>query len=240
LSSPEWPGEPEPAASPPAEDRRPDPAILEAAPWEDPERSSLTGYFQTLGEVLRRPAAFFARPARGGPAGPCAFGLITGTAGGLLGLFWWLLLLLASGHSLRSALEGLPRGDFLAGAAGMVAVGMALTPLAVLVKLALGSLCLWAAAVLVGARVGWAPIWRLCCYATAATALALVPWLGTFLVVPLALIILHQGLRGALGMSDGRALGALVVFLVLQILASALLVGGFLALLALLSLLLLG
>lgn len=228
----EGPGEPEPAASPGPEDRHPEPAALEPVPWEDPERPRLPGYFQTLVEVLRRPALFFARPARGGPGEPCAFGLITGTTGGLLGLFWLTLLLLSASHGLRSAAEW-PRCDFLPGAAGVLTVGMALIPLVVLAKLALASLCLWGAAALLGARVGWAPMWRLCCYTTAASALAILPVLGSMLAVPLALFILHQGLRGALGMSVGRALGALAVFLFLQTLIAALLVGGFLALLGL-------
>ena len=227
----EGPGEPEPAASPEPEDRRPDPAALGPVPWEDPERPRLPGYFQTLAEVLRRPARFFARPARGGPGEPFAFGLITGTTGGLLGLFWSTLLLLSAGHGLRPATE-MPR-MVPAWGAGALAVGMALFPLVVLSKLALASLCLWGAAALLGARVGWAPIWRLCCYATAASALALVPVLGSLLVAPLALFILHQGLRGALGMSAGRALGTLAVWLFLQILIAALLLGGFLALLGL-------
>ncbi|MCX5892131.1 MAG: hypothetical protein NTW80_04015 [Deltaproteobacteria bacterium] len=233
MNGPEWPGEPEPTASPLPEDRRPEPAALGPAPWEDPERPRLAGYFQTLREVLRRPALFFARPAGGGPGEPFAFGLITGTTGGLLGLFWWTLLLLSTSHGLRSAVE-LPRCDFLPGAAGVLTVGMALIPLAILIKLALASLCLWAAAALLGARAGWAPLWRLCCYATAAAALAVVPFLGSLLAVPLALFILHQGLRGALGMSGGRALGTLAIFLCLQTLvAAALLGGGFLALLSL-------
>ncbi len=109
--------------------------------------------------------------------------------------------------------------------AGALAAVMALFPLVVLAKLALGGLCLWGAAALLGARVGWAPIWRLCCYTTAASALALVPVLGSLLAAPLALFILHQGLRGALGMSAGRALGALAVWLFLQILLAAVLVG---------------
>ena len=109
----EGPGEPEPAASPEPEDRRPEPAALGPVPWEDPERPRLPGYFQTLAEVLRRPARFFARPARGGPGEPFAFGLITGTTGGLLALFWWALLLLSAGHGLRSAMEMAP-DDFLA------------------------------------------------------------------------------------------------------------------------------
>ena len=57
--------------------------------------------------------------------------------------------------------------------------------------------------------------------------------MGSLLAMPLALFILHQGLRGALGMSAGRALGALAVFLFLQTLIAAVLVGGFLALLSL-------
>ncbi|MFI5331077.1 MAG: hypothetical protein ACHQ2F_08595, partial [Desulfobaccales bacterium] len=67
----------------------------------------------------------------------------------------------------------------------------------------------------------------------AASALALVPVLGSLLAVPLALFILHQGLRGALGMSAGRALGTMAVWLLLQTLIAALLVGGFLVLLGL-------
>ncbi len=69
------PGGPEPAAS--------EPDALGPVPWEDPARPRLPGYFQTLVEVLWRPAHFFARPARGGPGEPFAFGLITGTTGGL-------------------------------------------------------------------------------------------------------------------------------------------------------------
>ena len=214
------PGEPEPAAT--------EPDALGPVPWEDPARPRLPGYFQTLVEVLWRPARFFARPARGGPGEPGAFGLITGTTGGLLGLFWGMLLLLSAGRGLGPAAD-LPR---MVGTGALAAV-MALFPLVVLAKLALASLCLWGAAALLGARVGWAPIWRLCCYNTAAAALALVPVLGSLLVAPLALFILHQGLRGALGMSAGRALGALAVFLFLQILLAAVLVGGFLALLGL-------
>ena len=224
----EWPGEPEATASPLPEDRRPEPAVLGPVPWEDPERPRLLGYFQTLAEVLRRPALFFARPAAGGPGEPFAFGLITGTTGGLLGLFWWTLLLLSAGHGLGPATDT----SRMVGTGALAAV-MALITLVVLVKLTLASLCLWAAAALLGARVEWAPIWRLCCYTTAASALAIVPVLGSLLAVPLALFILHQGLQGALGMSVGRALGALAVFLFLQTLIAALLVGGFLALLGL-------
>ena len=154
--------------------------------------------------------------------------MITGTTGGLLALFWWTLLLLSAGRGLGPATEM----SRMVGTGALAAV-MALFPLVVLGKLALGSLCLWGAAALLGARVGWAPIWRLCCYATAATALALVPVLGSLLVAPLTLFILHQGLRGALGMSAGRALGTLAVWLFLQILMAALLLGGFLVLLGL-------
>jgi hypothetical protein len=221
-------GEPEPAASPLPEERGPAPAALGPVPWEDPSLPRLPGYFQTLMEVLRRPERCFARPARGGPWEPGAFGLITGTTGGLLGLFWWTILLLSAGRGLGPATE-MAR---MVGTGALAAV-MVLMPLVVLSKLALASLCLWGAAALLGARVGWAPIWRLCCYTTAASALAIAPVLGSLLAVPLALFILHQGLRGALGMSAGRALGTLAVWLFLQTLIAALLLGGFLVLLGL-------
>ncbi|MCL4500336.1 MAG: hypothetical protein M1438_00590 [Deltaproteobacteria bacterium] len=228
----EWPGEPGPASGPPPEGQRLEAAAQGPVPWEDPERPRLLGYYQTLAEILRRPAFFFTRPVRGGPGEPFAFGLITGTTGALLNLFWLALLLLSASQGLRSAPEW-SRCEFLSGTAGVLFAGMPLIPLVVLSKLALASLCLWAAAALLGARVGWTPFWRLCCYATAASALSLVPVLGSFLAVPLSLFILHQGLQGALGMSIGRGLGTLAVFLILQILAAALLMGGFLVLLSL-------
>ncbi len=238
MSGPVWPGETEMAASPSPEDQRPEPAVLGPPPWEDQDRPRLPGYYQTLAEVLRRPAFFFRRPAQGGPLEPFAFGLITGTTGALLALFWWLLLLLARSRALET---GLPHYDLLVGTSGTVLLvgGMVLTPLMVISKLVLSSLCLWAAVALLGVRSGFAPCWRLSGYATAAATLAVIPFLGSFLIGLMLLFILHQGLRGALGMSAGRALGALAIFVLLQILIAALLMGGFLALLTLLGLLLL-
>ena len=92
----EWPGQPEPAASP-------DSAALGPVPWEDPERPRLRGIFKPWWRSCAG-RLFFAHPARGGPAEPCAFGLITGTTGSLLGLFWWLTLLIAAGPGPKSAL----------------------------------------------------------------------------------------------------------------------------------------
>jgi hypothetical protein len=237
----EVPGGPEGARGPESEIEtetvQPEPQSPGPVPWEDPERPRWPGFFQTLGGILRRPAAFFARPARGGPAEPLAFGLIMGTAGTLLALFWWVLLLVKAGPEVKSVLAMAGMADL---GWGPVALVMALTPLTVLAKLALGSLCLWGAAALLGVRVEWPAVWRILCYATAGMAVAVVPFLGAPLGGLLGLFIIHQGLQGGLGMSVGRALGALAVFLILQILAGMVLLGGLLALLALLGLLFLG
>lgn len=233
----EVPGGSEAAAGPEIETGQPEPQSPGPVPWENPERPRWPGFFQTLGEILRRPAAFFARPARGGPAEPFAFGLIMGTAGSLLALFWWIFLLVKAGPGVKSVLAMTGMADL---GWGPVALVMALTPLTVLTKLVLGSLCLWGAAALLGARVEWVVVWRILCYATAAMVLAVAPFLGAPLAGLLGLFIIHQGLQGGLGMSVGRALGALAVFLILQILASMVLLGGLLALGALLGLLFLG
>ena len=233
----EVPAAPEAASGPEPETGQPESQSPGPVPWEDPERPRLPGFFQTLGEILRRPAAFFALPARGGPAEPLAFGLIMGTAGSLLALFWWVLLLVAAGPGVKSVLAMAKLADL---GWGPVALVMALTPLTVLTKLVLGSLCLWGAAALLGTRVEWVVVWRILCYATAAMVLAVAPFLGAPLAGLLGLFLIHQGLQGSLGMSFGRALGALAVFLILQILTWMVLLGGFLALLALLGLLFLG
>jgi hypothetical protein len=158
------------------------------------------------------------------------FALIAGTTGSLLGLFWGVILLAAAGPGLKSALV---MAQMTGWGAGAVMVVTALTPLAVLLKLALGSLCLWAAAALLGVKTGLAPIWRLCCYATAGAAVAVAPFLGAPLAPLVALFILHQGLAAAWGLSAWRALGTLAVFLALQVAAWACLASVFLALLAL-------
>ena len=149
----EVPEGPEAAAGPETATGQPEPQSPGPVPWEDPERPRWPGFFQTLGEILRRPAAFFARPARGGPAEPFAFGLIMGTAGTLLALFWWVFLLVKAGPEVKSVLAMTGMADL---GWGPVALVMALTPLTVLTKLVLGSLCLWGAAALLGVRVEWA------------------------------------------------------------------------------------
>ena len=152
MTDPEVPEGQEETMMPEPETGQPEPQSPGPAPWEDPERGRLPGFFQTLGEILRRPAAFFARPARGGPAEPFAFGLIMGTAGTLLALFWWVLLLVEAGPEVKSAMAMAKLADL---GWGPVALVMALTPLTVLTKLALGSLCLWGAVALLGVRVEW-------------------------------------------------------------------------------------
>jgi hypothetical protein len=83
-------------------------------PWEDPELSALAGFFRTLREVLFRPGEFFANLGGEGWAEPLAFGLIASSLG-LLGAFFWLLLVRAPAGLSPGGLVAL-----MAGVAGLI------------------------------------------------------------------------------------------------------------------------
>lgn len=128
-------------------------------PWEDPGLSRLVGFGRTLGKLLFHPEDFCAHLGPGGRAEPFAFGLIAGTAG-LLGCFFWYLLLAAAASRDVVAVSG----DTQAFTMGAALVIMALAPILILIELLIGSLCLWAGAALLGLGAGFTPAWRIYCY----------------------------------------------------------------------------
>lgn len=184
-------------------------------PWEDPALPRLAGFYRTFWEVLRRPGVFFPLALRGGWAEPLAFGFITATLGLLAAIYWSLLLgAVASG-------EGFGLLDQVPALALMV-----LAPGLALFHLIWGSLCLWGAVALLGVRPGFAPVWRLFCYAQAAMAAALLPVLGGPAAGVWMLYLIFRGVQGGLQVSAGRALGALLLSLLLQTLMLAVLLGS--------------
>jgi hypothetical protein len=199
------------------------------APWEDPELSVLAGLGRTLREILFRPGAFFANLGRGGGwAGPLAFGLIVSSVG-LLGTFFWHLLVLAPAG--RSPLPGLEPGLLMALMAG--------APVLALVNLGVGGLCWWGSVALAGADRDFTPAWRIFCYAQGGMALGLIPFFGLVVAGVWVLVLLYCGLRQVYGISTGGALGALAIYLSLQAALALTLLLGLAATLAFLGFLLL-
>ena len=204
-------------------------------PWEDPELSGWVGFYRTLRDLLLHPGEFFNNLGQGGWAEPLAFALIVSTAGLLIALFWPLLVLAGGVTETLGPVSSLNLGT------GALLGLMIVSPLLVLLDLAVGSLCWWGSVALSGADRDFTPAWRIFCYAHGGLVLALVPFLGMLVAGIWILVLMYIGAKEAFGLSALSSLGVLAIFLTFQavlgmVLLLSLIVGlaglGFLALLA--------
>jgi|GEM_PF-2429749 len=184
------------------------------APEADRELSSLGGFLRTLSAVLFRPEEFFQNMGREGWAGPTAFALIVSSVGLLGALFWQLLVLAAADGNLGGIAEILPFQDL--GPDLLLAI-MAASPVLVLVNLGVGGTCWWGSVALVGADRDFTPAWRIFCYAQAGMALGLIPFFGLLLAGIWVLALMYCGVKQVYGISAGGSLGALIIYLALQV-----------------------
>ena len=206
-------------------------------PWEDPGLSALAGLVRTLREVLFRPGEFFENLGREGWTEPLTFGLIVSSVGLLATCFWQLLVLApAGGDPGGAAMLSASRGI----GPGLLMAMMAASPVLALANLGVGGLCWWGSVALVGAGRDFTPAWRIFCYAQAGMALALIPFFGTLVAGIWVLALLYCGVKQVYGISAGGSLGALAVFLLLQVALVLTLLLGLAAALAFLGFLLLG
>jgi len=206
------------------------------APGEDQELASLAGFLRTLYEVLFRPGEFFKNMGREGWAGPLAFALIV-TNVGLLGAFFWQLLVLApTGGNTGNVAGLLPFREL---GPGLLLALMAASPVLVLANLGVGGICWWGSVALVGAGRDFTPAWRIFCYAQAGMALALIPFFGMLVAGIWVLVLMYYGVKQVYGISAGGSLGALGIYLSLQVLLGLTLLLGLAGVLAGLGFLLL-
>jgi hypothetical protein len=212
----------------------PEPTPSPQVPWEDPELSGPVGFFRTLWSLLFRPGEFFENLGREGWSEPLAFALIVSSAG-LLGAFFWQLLVLAPAGLNLAAAAGLSPSL----APGWLMAMMAGAPALVLVNLGVGSLCWWGGVTLVGADREFTPAWRIFCYAQGGLALAFIPFFGIMVAGIWILVLMYCGVKRVYGLSTWGSLGALAIFLSLQALLGLILMVGLMLVLALLGFLLL-
>ena len=205
------------------------------APREDPELSSLGGFFRTLHKILLRPGEFFRNLGREGWAGPAAFALIVSSVGLLGALFWQLLVLAPADGNLGVLGALLP---FPGLGPGLLLAMMAAVPFLVLANLAVGGICWWGSVALAGGGRDFTPAWRVLCYAQAGMALALIPFFGLLVAGIWVLALMYCGVKQVYGISAGRALGALALYLALQVLLALILLLGLMGVMAGLGLLL--
>ena len=221
------------APPPPGVDRGP-------VPWEDPALGRWRGFGRTLRFLFFSPGDFFQDLDRGegsqGLAEPFAFGLITGTAGFLAAIFWFILLWAALNRA-AAAISGMPQ--IFDAATGLALAAIVLSPLVVAANLVTGALCLWAAAAVVGKDAGFRPAWRILCYAQGGMLLGLMPFLGAPVAGIWVLSLIYLGSQRLLETASFlRPLAAVFIFLLLQGLLWMLITGSLAALLGLLGFLL--
>jgi hypothetical protein len=205
-------------------------------PTEDQELSSLGGFFRTLYQVLFRPGEFFQNLGREGWAGPLAFALIVSSFGLLGTLFWQLLILAPADGNLGDVAGLLP---FPGLGPGLLLALMAASPVLVLANLGVGGVCWWGSVALVGGGRDFTPAWRIFCYAQAGMVLALIPFFGLLVAGIWVLALMYCGVKQVYGISAGGSLGALAIYLGLQVLLALTLLLGLAGVLAGLGFLLL-
>jgi hypothetical protein len=212
-----------------------EPQMLQPLAWEDPAQPRWAGFWHTLREALFHPRRLFQSPGQSWQE-PLAFGLIIGTGGLVVALYWQLLMSLA----LSRMMDGVPGGPaFIFPAKIRVFLAlMVLAPLMTAANLGLNGLCLWGAASLTGCRPQFTPIWRITGYAQSGMAAAAIPFLGGLAAGVWVVYLTYKGIKTVFGLSTGRAWGTLAVFLVLEMTALLVLAGFLLGFLGFLGLML--
>jgi hypothetical protein len=183
----------------------------EGSPWE--RRSEIgfwNSFYGTCKEVLFSPRWFFgAMGYRAGLSEPLAFGLLSGAAGTMGGLFWPFLVMSGS-------IQSLSLFDHIGMGAVLTAVLLSCIPY-VLVVLILTSLVLHGCLFLVrGGRNGYEATFRVVAYSQATQFLSIIPFLGGMAAFVWLFVVQIIGLREVHDTSYGRVIMAfLIPFLLL-------------------------
>jgi hypothetical protein len=191
----------------------PEPAAIQALPWEQPGYPLLESLFETAKLFITAPADAFARVSTTGGLGrPIAWAIIFGWVGIIAGQVYNL----AFGGSWMRLIPNMPRSEELA-ASGAFNFGVALGIMVFAPLLILIGLFVWAAIVhlflllLGGANSGFDGTVRVLCYASTVQIAQVVPLCGGFVAAVGALILEVIGLAIIHRTTQGKAAGAVLI-----------------------------
>ena len=189
-------------------------------PWERREEMGLGyGILKTARQAAFSPRAFFRHTAvEGGVREPLAFGILFGSIGLMLELFWQLLMGEGSLTSIQL--------DFMAdyGASLVFLAAVILCPLAATLMICMTSLVVHLLlSVVGGGKNGFEATFRAICYSQAAQLWALIPYVGGLIASLWVIGVQLIGIREIHGVSYIRVLVAFFVpaVLVLAMLMTA-------------------
>ncbi len=189
------------------------------SPWEMRDELGLwTALVRTTKLVLFSPDKMFGTLSyRGGMKDPLAFGLLTGSIGGMLGFFWQLMIM-----SMGTAAFAAPFLGHL-GLWFVLIIMTVLVPILVLVGIYIYSAVLHFLLLIVrGGKNGFEATFRVICYSQVAQVIAIVPVLGGWVAGLWQLIIQIIGLKEIHETSYLRVIVAFLIpvaFIVLLVMA---------------------
>lgn len=178
-------------------------------PWEDRQAGFFGDLWATIKQVIFSPGIFFDRmPISGGFKGPLVFGVITGSIGTILSMFWQLAGMLL-GIGLGGGMGDLFPATMMVG----VMVGfMVLSPIFIALALFIGAVFMHLFLIIVrGAGGGYQATFRVLAYAAAPNLFNIVPFLGGFVAAIWSLVLLFMGLKRAHDISMLRVFLAVIV-----------------------------
>ncbi len=161
-------------------------------PWERrPELGLRKGIFQTAKEVAFSPRAFFRHTAaEGGVREPLAFGILFGSIGLMLELFWHFL----TGEGSLSSIQLRFIGDY--GTSLVFLATAILCPLAATIMICLTSLVVHLLLTVIGgARNGFEATFRAVSYSQATQFWALIPYVGGLIASLWLVVVQIIGIR---------------------------------------------
>lgn len=168
--------------------------------WEFDGGSWLEKLWKTIWQVLLHPVLTFSAPGRLLKKYPLSFGLMVGTAGSVVGVFWEALL------------SGLK-------AAAIAPLAMVLiAPIGIILGIFVGAGITHLLLMLVGAaRGGFAATFRVTGYSYAAYIFQAVPFLGGAVMAVWMLVVQVGGLAAAHGTTKWRVAAAMLIFMAIAL-----------------------
>ncbi len=185
--------------------------------WETRAGGFFGDFWATTKHVLFKPGDFFtSMPISGGQKAPLIFGVVWGSFGTILSLFWQAVIMmlgmgafLSQMGELDPALAGALPMTYMVG--GLVAI-MVLAPVLTVIGLYIGSAIIHVLLLIVrGGGGGFEATFRVLAYSTSTQICNIVPYLGGFVAGIWALVLMIMGLPKAHNTGVGRVLIAILV-----------------------------
>jgi hypothetical protein len=214
--------------------------IVPVIPWEDPGQPSLNGLFETVRLLATRPGDAFRRmPITGGIGRPLFYAVAIGWLGLAVNIAWQVLFQGAWLPFLESADELAGMGAMYGLTIGSGFVLALLVPFFIIIGVFIAAAIYHLMLLIVGgATSGFEATARVVCYAQTAHLAGLIPCCGPIFGLVWTVVLYVVGLSVAHRTSQGKALLAFVLPLVLCCVLSALLllaIGGLAGLAAIAS-----